>query len=85
MKPKYFLTFKGDVAVRALGRRLKEGDRIKITPEQARQFNNPRAKELGIRIVKVEGYDKKKLDTRIVKAKENDEKKKEVKKSWPKK
>ena len=69
MKPKCFLTFRGDAAVRALGRRLKEGDRIKITPEQARQFKNSRAKALGIRIVEV--------DKKI-------KKKKEVKKSWPK-
>lgn len=70
MKTQYFLTFRGDAAVRALGRRLKEGDRIKIKEEQARQFKNPRAKALGIRIVKVDKSVKKK---------------KEVNKSWPKK
>ena len=69
MKTKYFLTFKGNAAVRALGRKLKDGDRFEITPEQARHFSDPRAKALGIRIVKVS---------------ENNEKKKEVK-TWYKK
>lgn len=70
MKTKYFLTFKGNAAVRALGRKLKDGDRFEITPEQARHFNNARAKALGIKIVKVS---------------ENNEKKKEEKTSWSKK
>ena len=66
---KNILVFNGKATVRAFGMKLEPGFRKEVTPDVARHFDNPRAKQLGFKVIK---------------EKENANQKKEVK-TWYKK